>query len=141
MKELLLQDDLRHKLQKYPPQVLNECIKEYYVHNINKRMSVYNVGKGAMLAKEYLDPKKLSAVVDPEGWYASEKFDGMRALWDGEKLMSRNNKPINAPEWFLDFLPSGVALDGELFTKREDFQKLISYYKEKSTNRRGMEIR
>jgi DNA ligase-1 len=101
-----------------------------------------------MLAHTY-DPDKHGVA----GWYASEKLDGMRALWDGgvtrgmlardvpfantEKdgrlvrppvatgLWSRLGKVIHAPDSFLDRLPQ-VPLDGELYMGRGKFQHLMS---------------
>ena len=48
------------------------------------------------------------------GWIASEKLDGIRGIWDGERLFTRNFRPIHAPSWFTDKLPS-EPLDGELY--------------------------
>lgn len=89
-----------------------------------------------------------------EGWYCSEKLDGIRCYWDGglsrgklcsevtyantEKdarlvtppvatgLWSRYWKPIHAPGWWLDELPRGMCLDGELWMGRQSFQGLMS---------------
>jgi len=58
---------------------------------------------------------------DPTNYYMSEKLDGMRCLWDGKKLMSRNGKEIFAPQELLQQLPP-LALDGELFLGRGQFQ-------------------
>lgn len=66
-----------------------------------------------------------------DGWYMSEKLDGVRAIWDGATLRSRNNKPIHAPMWFLAGLPKGVILDGELWSGRENFQQLVSTVRKK----------
>ena len=55
----------------------------------------------------------------------SEKLDGIRGYWDGEHLLTRQNKPINAPKWFTQDLPP-FALDGELWTKRGDFEHIQS---------------
>lgn len=49
-----------------------------------------------------------------EGWLASEKIDGIRAIWNGEDLVSRDGLIFNAPDWFKANLPK-LALDGELF--------------------------
>jgi DNA ligase-1 len=83
-----------------------------------------------MLAHTYKDPKsgKLKNPVKgfpaaPKGWYASEKFDGYRAIWDGKDFRSRTGKIFEAPKWFKDWLPPSVALDGELFMGRECFEK------------------
>ncbi len=52
---------------------------------------------------------------DLAGWLVSEKLDGVRACWDGARLATRSGHAIAAPEWFTAELPSGVALDGELY--------------------------
>jgi DNA ligase-1 len=62
--------------------------------------------------------------IDPAGWLISEKLDGVRALWDGRSLFFRSGLPIAAPRWFVDALPRGVALDGELWIGRGRFEGL-----------------
>jgi DNA ligase-1 len=63
--------------------------------------------------------------LDPTGWWLSEKLDGVRAYWDGERFWSRNGKLYHAPEWFAAGLPT-TALDGELWIGRKQFQKTTS---------------
>ena len=58
-------------------------------------------------------------------WYMSEKLDGVRAYWDGEKLISRSGKVFSAPEFFIKDFPSH-ELDGELWSKRADFSHIVS---------------
>ena len=58
---------------------------------------------------------------DPTGYYMSEKLDGMRCLWDGLTLRTRNGNLIHAPDKMIAQLPS-IALDGELFLNRGGFQ-------------------
>jgi len=41
-------------------------------------------------------------------------------------LWSRYKKPIFAPSWWLNHLPPGVPLDGELYIKRGSFQNVVS---------------
>jgi DNA ligase-1 len=53
----------------------------------------------------------------------SEKFDGVRAVWDGHVLRFRSGRVIAAPTWFLSALPR-VALDGELWMGRGAFDRL-----------------
>lgn len=60
---------------------------------------------------------------DPGGWLVSEKFDGVRALWDGERLRFRSGRDIAAPAWFLARLPR-LPLDGELWLARGRFDAL-----------------
>ncbi len=51
----------------------------------------------------------------------SEKLDGVRCLWDGKKMYTRNGNSFYPPDYFLKSLPNDLALDGELWTKRGDF--------------------
>ncbi len=60
---------------------------------------------------------------DPAGWLVSEKFDGVRALWDGRQLWFRSGRPISAPAWFTARLPA-MPLDGELWLARGGFETL-----------------
>lgn len=50
-----------------------------------------------MLAETY-DPIKM----DPRGWWMSEKLDGVRAYWTGERLISRSQRDWHAPRSFLE---------------------------------------
>jgi DNA ligase-1 len=50
-----------------------------------------------------------------EGWIATEKFDGIRAYWDGATLWTRGGNAVPIPDEWKEALPSGVHLDGELF--------------------------
>lgn len=80
-----------------------------------------NTGTGTasinvMLAQTY-DPDR----DDPTGWLMSEKLDGVRCYWNGTSgLFTRNGNPFAAPKWWKDKLPK-IALDGELWTERDDF--------------------
>lgn len=56
----------------------------------------------------------------------SEKLDGLRAVWNGKILLSRNGNPFYAPEFFTKDLPKDTVLDGELFLGRGMFQKCVS---------------
>jgi DNA ligase-1 len=68
-----------------------------------------------MLAEKY------EGNINPQGWYMSEKLDGVRCFWNGKNLYSRNGNVFYPPDWFKDLLPKDLALDGELWTKRDDF--------------------
>ncbi len=61
--------------------------------------------------------------VNVSDYLVSEKYDGVRAIWTGSQLVTRNGNPIYAPKWFTAPLPD-VWLDGELWTKRQDFANL-----------------
>lgn len=78
----------------------------------------------------FAQPDVQLATVFPEGahveeYLVSEKYDGIRAIWTGEKLVTRQGNPIIAPKWFTDKLPS-VWLDGELWSKHNDFEFIMS---------------
>ena len=64
--------------------------------------------------------------IDPTGWWISEKYDGLRGYWDGQKLWSRKGTAIHAPDWFLAELPKDIALDGELWIGRGQFEEALS---------------
>lgn len=56
-------------------------------------------------------------------YWVSEKLDGVRAYWDGERLWSRRGNPFQAPDWFVsDFPPQ--PLDGELWLGHGQFAQL-----------------
>ncbi|RXK00082.1 DNA ligase [Arcobacter sp. CECT 8986] len=60
-----------------------------------------------------------------KGWYMSEKLDGIRAYWNGKNLLTKNGNKINIPKEFTKNFPK-FKLDGELWTKRDDFENIQS---------------
>ncbi len=58
-----------------------------------------------------------------EGYWVSEKYDGVRAYWDGRQLVSRSGHQYRAPEWFTEGFPD-QPLDGELWMGRGRFAEL-----------------
>lgn len=91
----------------------------------------------------------------PNGWFLSEKLDGMRCFWDGgasrgmlaydvpwantEKhsrfkddrvvstgLWTRYGQVIRAPDFWINALPKGMLLDGEMYAGRGRFQFVVS---------------
>ena len=58
-------------------------------------------------------------------YLVSEKLDGIRAIWDGRQLTSRQGHPIHAPAWFTRHFPR-QPLDGELWIARGQFEQLSS---------------
>jgi DNA ligase-1 len=69
----------------------------------------------------------------PQGFLVSEKFDGVRAVWDGQGLRFRSGRVIAAPGWFLSALPQ-VALDGELWMGRGTFDRLSGVVRQAEPN-------
>jgi hypothetical protein len=92
---------------------------------------VWDVEKqGVMLAHTFQDPKtgKINnppkgTLQAPIGWWMSEKFDGYRAIWDGECFRSKAGNIFVTPSWFSEWFPKKVALDGELYLGRDNFEK------------------
>ena len=77
---------------------------------------------------------------DVVGWVMSEKLDGVRGVWDGRRLLSRNGQVLHAPTWFTrDFPP--FALDGELWSKRADFENIVSIVRTKMPDARWEQLR
>ena len=60
------------------------------------------------------------ADLDIQAYWVSEKYDGIRAHWDGKQLRSRQGLTIDAPSWFTQHWPVH-ALDGELWAGRGNF--------------------
>ena len=65
----------------------------------------------------------LSPQVDVTQYLVSEKYDGVRAIWDGKMLRFRSGRTVAAPAWFIAKLPP-EALDGELWLARDRFDEL-----------------
>lgn len=63
--------------------------------------------------------------MDLRGWWVSEKYDGVRAHWDGQQLRTRGGERINAPAWFTAGWPA-EPMDGELWAGRGRFEQAQS---------------
>lgn len=70
-----------------------------------------------LLAKIYNDD------IDVTQYLVSEKYDGVRAIWDGKTLTTRQGNPIAAPQWFTAHFPKS-PLDGELWIARDAFDQV-----------------
>lgn len=92
-------------------------------------LAAWAVAPRAVLARSADAPalllaREAAADQDPAGYLVSEKFDGVRALWDGERLRFRGGGTVPAPASFLAGLPAGRPLDGELWLGRGRFDAL-----------------
>jgi len=67
--------------------------------------------------------KVYQAGMDLQGYWVSEKLDGVRAYWDGQQLLSKGGNVIAAPDWFLRDFPE-QPLDGELWMGRGRFAQV-----------------
>ena len=66
-----------------------------------------------------------------QNYWVSEKFDGVRAYWNGANFVSRQGNVFHAPEWFTGVLPK-MALDGELWLGRGEFERLSGVVRRQS---------
>jgi len=69
--------------------------------------------------------KVFDASVDVTQYWVSEKLDGVRARWDGQKFISRGGNVLNAPKWFIQDFPKTI-MDGELWIARGKYQQTVS---------------
>tara|TARA_B110001450_G_scaffold42652_1_gene38922 strand:- start:36015 stop:38231 length:2217 start_codon:yes stop_codon:yes gene_type:complete len=116
----------------YPEiQIISTSDDKTYVDNLKvmTAQNLYDNKTGDIIKLTDEMSKKLNIFAPPINWWASEKWDGIRALWDGEKIISRGSgvgKPkvyTYIPEWFKNILPPGIPLDGEIWIGRGLFQK------------------
>lgn len=63
--------------------------------------------------------------LDIRQYQVSEKLDGVRARWDGTRLISRGGNVFAAPEWFTKWFPA-IPLDGELWIGRGRYEEVSS---------------
>ena len=79
--------------------------------------------------------------IDPTGWWMSEKYDGLRGYWDGQKLWSRKGNLIHAPDDFLAELPRDIVLDGELWIGHGKFEETMSIVRSERPDDRWKSVR
>jgi len=80
-----------------------------------------------MLAETYRRDMSLA------DYWVSEKYDGVRAFWDGRQLWTRGGERIVAPAWFTTPLPK-QPLDGELWAGRGRFAHAVSTARNQTPN-------
>ncbi|MDM0047278.1 DNA ligase [Variovorax dokdonensis] len=74
-------------------------------------------------------PLALAEVYRPgmplDDFWVSEKYDGVRGYWDGQKLRLRGGEVITPPAWFVAGWPT-VPMDGELWAGRGKFSFAVA---------------
>ncbi len=68
--------------------------------------------------------------IDINGWWLSEKLDGVRGYWTGKEMISRSGNPFHIPTWFTKNFPA-TPLDGELWIGRRKFSELVGIIRRK----------
>jgi DNA ligase-1 len=88
-----------------------------------------------------MKPQLLTAEIpaDVSGWWISEKLDGVRAIWTGTALLTRNGHCLNPPASFTATLPN-IRLDGELWMGRGTFDTLVSTIQTKGSDWAGVKF-
>lgn len=87
---------------------------------------------GLMLAQEY-------GGQDVSGWLMSEKLDGVRAYWDGKRLLSRQGYAFTPPQGFTAGFPP-YPLDGELYSRRGQFEQISAAVRSAGGNWQGIKL-
>lgn len=100
------------------PRLISNCLLLAIGLAILSLASVHAASAPALLLAN-----ELGAQIDPAKYLVSEKYDGVRALWDGKELRFRSGRAVNAPAWFIAKLPA-LSLDGELWLGRGQFEVL-----------------
>ncbi|CAN5266136.1 DNA ligase [soil metagenome] len=94
-------------------------------------------GAAAAQASATAPPLMLANVYHPgvnlADYWVSEKYDGVRGYWDGEKLLTRGGERVNAPDWFTAGWPK-IPLDGELWAGHGQFAKAVSTVRQQTPN-------
>ncbi len=76
-------------------------------------------------APPVMSPYTWEPEMDIQGWWMSEKYDGIRGYWTGRQLVSRVGNMFVTPPWFTANFPL-TPLDGELWIGRQTFSELSS---------------
>lgn len=89
-----------------------------------------------LLSRDLPKPALMLANIYHEGinlseYWVSEKYDGVRAIWNGKQLVSRGGNIYYAPKWFVENLPN-EKLDGELWIARQSFEQVVSTVRDKT---------
>lgn len=85
----------------------------------NGKRKIIRQFQGVMLAEKYTGDENI------DGWIMSEKLDGVRCIWNGKTMKTRNNNTFYPPKFFIENFPDEI-LDGELFLERGKFEKTVS---------------
>lgn len=100
------------------------CSSDVYAWRRGQRTIAEKVAKGYRVAvgapceaPGLLLGYKWTGEKDLSGWLVSEKFDGCRLYWDGERFWTKGGAVVHAPSWFVEGLPNR-PLDCELWAGR-----------------------
>lgn len=89
---------------------------------------------GLLLAHDW------DGIQDLTNWWISEKYDGVRAYWDGSKFFSRAGNQFAVPDYFTKNIPS-IPLDGEFWIGRKLFDRTSGFVRRKDEHNGWKEIK
>ena len=121
-----MQEKKKKKAEKSLPELTDEMVQRRTKRTANGE--VVDLGDAGDEPIKVLLAELWTEKVDPKGWMLSEKLDGMRMIWTGEQMFTRNGNVIFFPPFFVKGWPNSY-LDGELWLERDSFQKLVSITK------------
>jgi DNA ligase-1 len=78
-------------------------------------------------------PKVYRQGVALDGYWVSEKFDGVRGYWDGQQLWTRGGQRVTPPAWFTAGWPP-VPMDGELWAGHGAFASAVSTVRQQAAS-------
>ncbi len=84
-------------------------------------------------ALEIMLPLVYEEGIELTDWLMSEKLDGVRGYWDGNRLLSKNGIPFNPPRSFTKNFPD-FEVEGELWGGRGTFEKTVSIVMQKDAH-------
>ncbi len=102
---------------------LKTMLNTQYKFALLVSMSMLLFASIVLANKPILLANVLTEDTDVTKYLVSEKYDGVRATWDGNIMRFRSGHTINMPEWFHANLPK-TPLDGELWMGRQQFEAL-----------------
>ena len=97
-----------------------------WVHLINPIQA--NEKPATTLASTYNIDKNINF----SDYWVSEKLDGVRGIWTGKAMITRQGNAIDLPQAIKTQLPD-VALDGEIWIARNTFDKVSALVRRNNT--------
>ncbi len=97
-------------------------------------------GGSIAFALDILLPGVYEDDIDVSGWLMSEKLDGVRGYWDGEKLLSKKGIPFIPPAEFIINFP-GFAIEGEIWGGRNTFEKTSGIVRKQKTHNGWLDLK
>lgn len=92
------------------------------------------------VAAEMMLAQVYSPAIDVSGWLMSEKLDGVRGYWDGQRLLSKNGNRLYPPEVFVRDLPP-FPVEGELWGGRSTFEQTVSIVKKQQPHNGWLQLK